>query len=68
MPNNGPHVGPLPDPAAILEIILNQVEGEQAKHITTMYLDSLSATLHANLKFLQGARAVLAGKVVKSQD
>jgi hypothetical protein len=43
------------DPFVVLESILNQVEGEQAKQITALYLDSVTATLEANLKFVRGA-------------
>lgn len=49
------------DPFVVLESIMNQVEDEQAKQITTLYLDSVTATLEANLKFVQGIRSVIAG-------
>jgi hypothetical protein len=51
------HIG---DPAVLLESILGQVEGEQGQQITTLYLDTVAATLEANLRFVQGVRAVVA--------
>jgi hypothetical protein len=53
------------DPFVVLETILNQVEGEQAKQITSLYLDSVTATLEANLKFVQGVRSVVAGAAAR---
>jgi len=52
------HIG---DPAVLLESILGQVESEQKKQIVGHYLDSVQATLEANLKFVQGMRSVVAG-------
>ena len=49
------------DPFVILESIMREVEGEQAKQINTLYLDSVTATLEAQLKFVQGVRSVIAG-------
>ena len=51
------HVG---DPAVLLEAILAQVEAEQRRQILSHYLDSVSATLEANLKFVQSVRSVVA--------
>jgi hypothetical protein len=53
------------DPFVILETLLSQVETQQAKQITTMYLDSVVATLEANLKFVQGVRSVIASATSK---
>ncbi len=55
--------GPWPggDPAVLLEVILAQVEAEQRRQILGLYLESVSATLEANLKFVQGVRSVVAG-------
>jgi hypothetical protein len=53
------------DPFVVLESILNQVEGEQRKQIATLYLDSVTATLDANLKFVQGVRSVVAGAAAR---
>jgi hypothetical protein len=53
------------DPPVLLEAILSQVEGEQAKQVTALYLDSVTATLEANLKFVQGLRSVIAGGAAK---
>jgi hypothetical protein len=47
------------DPAVLLESILRQVETEQQKQIMAHYLDSVTATLEANLKFVQGMRSVI---------
>jgi hypothetical protein len=53
------------DPFVILEALLSQVENNQAKQITAMYLDSVAATLEANLKFVQGVRSVIASAANK---
>lgn len=53
------------DPAIILDTIMNQVEAEQAKQITMLYLDSVAAGLEANLKFIQGVRSVVAGAAAR---
>jgi hypothetical protein len=50
------HIG---DPAVLLESILSQVEVGQRQQITALYLDSVTASLEANLKFVQGIRSVL---------
>jgi hypothetical protein len=47
------------DPAVLLESILGQVEAGQRQQITALYLDSVTASLEANLKFVQGLRSVL---------
>ncbi len=52
---------PIGDPFVVLESLLDQVENEQSKQITALYLDSVSATLEANLRFVQGVRSVIAG-------
>ena len=52
------HIG---DPAVLLDTILREVEGEQAKQVLTHYLDAVSAALDANQKFVQGVRSVIAG-------
>lgn len=52
------HIG---DPAVLLESVLAQVEAGQRQQITALYLDSVSASLEANLKFVQGLRSVVAG-------
>jgi hypothetical protein len=49
------------DPAVLLESILGQVEAGQRQQVTALYLDSVTATLEANLKFVQGLRSVVAG-------
>ncbi|HLN37863.1 MAG TPA: hypothetical protein VK337_08785 [Xanthobacteraceae bacterium] len=53
------------DPAVLLEAILSQVEGEQTKQVTALYLDSVAATLEINLKFVHGLRSVIAGGAAK---
>ncbi|HEY1995273.1 MAG TPA: hypothetical protein VGG81_12775 [Edaphobacter sp.] len=50
------HIG---DPAVLLESILGQVEAGQRQQITALYLDSVTSSLEANLKFVQGLRSVL---------
>jgi hypothetical protein len=52
------HIG---DPAVLLESVLSQVEAGQRQQITALYLDSVTASLEANLKFVQGLRSVVAG-------
>jgi len=49
------------DPAVLLESILGQVEAGQRQHVTALYLDAVTATLEANLKFVQGLRSVVSG-------
>jgi hypothetical protein len=51
------HIG---DPAVLLESILGNVEAGQRNQITTLYLDAITASLEANLKFVQGMRSVVA--------
>ena len=50
------------DPAVLLESILSQVEDNQRSQITALYLDSVVATLQANLKFVQGVRSLIGGQ------
>jgi len=52
------HIG---DPAVLLDTLLEQVEGQQRKQILGMYLDTVAATLAANLKFVQGVQSIVAG-------
>ncbi len=49
------------DPPQLLEAILGQVEVEQREQVVSLYLDSVTATLEAHLKFIQGIRSVVAG-------
>jgi hypothetical protein len=49
------------DPPQLLEAILAQVEGQQQKQVMGLLLDSLAATLQANLKFVQGVRSIIGG-------
>jgi hypothetical protein len=54
--------GPVPrvgDPAVLLESILSHVEAEQQKQVISYYLDSVTATLQANMKFVEGIRSVM---------
>lgn len=53
----GLHVG---DPPIVMEAILAQVSAEQSKQVVALYLDSVTATLEANLKFVQGIRSLVA--------
>jgi hypothetical protein len=54
-----PRVG---DPAVILETILQEVEANQRAHVMGLYLASISETLQANLKFVQGLHSVMGGR------
>jgi hypothetical protein len=47
------------DPAVLLESILSQVEAGQRQQIVGLYLDSVQASIEANLKFVQGLRSVV---------
>jgi hypothetical protein len=49
------------DPAVLLESILGQVEAGQRQQVVALYLDSVAASLEANLKFVHGIRSVVAG-------
>lgn len=49
------------DPAVLLEAVLGEVEAGQRQQVTALYLDSVTASLEANLKFVQGLRSILAG-------
>ena len=54
--------GPVPrvgDPAVLLESILSHVQAEQQKQVISHYLDSVTATLQANMKFVEGVRSVM---------
>ena len=57
--------GPFPprigDPAVILEAIMQEVETNQRGQVMGLYLDSVAATLQANLKFVQGLRSMMGG-------
>jgi hypothetical protein len=44
----------------LLESILSQVEAGQRKQIIGLYMDSIVATLEANIKFVQGVRSAMA--------
>jgi hypothetical protein len=50
------HIG---DPAVLLDSLLEQVEDKQQTQILGLYLDTVAATLEANLKFVQGVRSVV---------
>ncbi|HMK88795.1 MAG TPA: hypothetical protein VK446_04065 [Methylocystis sp.] len=56
------HIG---DPQILLDVILGEVEGEDAKQIKAYYLDAVAATLEANIAFVQRARAVITGETAK---
>jgi hypothetical protein len=49
------------DPAVLLGPIVEQIETEQKKQIAALYLDSLTTTLEASLKFVQGVRSIMGG-------
>jgi hypothetical protein len=49
------------DPAVLLESILEQLEAGQRQQVIALYLDSVTASMEANLKFVQGLRSVVAG-------
>lgn len=49
------------DPPQLLESILAQVEEQQQKQVMGLFLDSLAASLQANLKFVQGVRSIIGG-------
>lgn len=53
------------DPPILLDLILEQVEAEQAKQAVMMFLDAAVATQEANLRFVQGVRSLVAGGAAK---
>ncbi len=53
------------DPAVLLDAVLSDVQGAQATQVRALYLDSVTATLEANLKFVQGLRSIVAGGTAK---
>jgi hypothetical protein len=61
------HVPPwrIGDPPMLVEAVLSQVEGEQTKQVMMLYLDSVTATLEANLKLVQGLRSVVGAAAKK---
>ena len=52
------HIG---DPAVLLESILAHVETAQHKQVIGLYMDSLTAALEANLKFVRGVHSIIMG-------
>jgi len=51
------------DPWVLVESILREVEGEnQKKQVIGLALESVAATLQANLKLVEGLRQVVGGK------
>jgi hypothetical protein len=54
-------IHPIGDPPMLLESILQQVEVQQQKQIIGLYLESITATIEANLKFMQGLRSIVSG-------
>jgi hypothetical protein len=50
------------DPAVLLDSILGQVDVAQRQQVTALYLDSVAATLQAQLSMVQGLRSIVTGK------
>ena len=51
-----------PDPPVLLEAVLREVDSEDQKRIAGLYFEAVAATLQANLKFVQGVQAIVAGE------
>jgi len=50
------------DPWVLVEAILREVEGPQQKQVLGLALDSVAATLQANLKLVEGLRQIVGGR------
>jgi hypothetical protein len=51
------------DPWVLVEAVLREVEGEQQqKQVIGLALESVAATLQANLKLVEGLRQIVGGK------
>ena len=58
-------IGPWPqgDPFVLLEAVLRESPAEQQKQIAALYLDSVSATLQAQVALVNGMRNIIGGSV-----
>jgi hypothetical protein len=51
------------DPWVLVEAVLREVEGEQQqKQVIGLALESVAATLQANLRLVEGLRQIVGGK------
>jgi hypothetical protein len=54
---------PIGDPWVIVEAVLQETQNEQQqRQVITLALDSVAATLQANLKLVEGLRQIVAGQ------
>jgi hypothetical protein len=58
----GPRPPYNPDPAVLLEAVLREVDSENQKKIAGLYFEAVAASLQANLRFVQGLQAIVAGQ------
>ena len=54
------HPWPIGDYFVLVDSVLKELEGSQQKQIVGMYLESVAATLQANLKLVEGIRGIVA--------
>jgi len=50
------------DPWVLVDTVLREVEGPQQKLVLGLALESVAATLQANLKLVEGLRQIVGGK------
>jgi len=58
----GPRPPYYPDPAVLLEAVINELDAPTQKKVAGLYFDAVTASLQANLKFIQGVQAIVAGQ------
>jgi hypothetical protein len=53
---------PAGDPWVLVEAVVPEVEGEQRREVVALALETVSATLKANLAFVEGVRQIVGRK------
>ncbi len=53
------------DPWVLVEAVLREVDGPQQKQVMGLALESVAATLQANLKLVDGLRQIVGGARAK---
>jgi hypothetical protein len=53
---------PIGDPWVLVETVLQEVEAGQHRQVIGLYLESVAATLQANLKLVEGVRQIVGQK------
>lgn len=54
------HPWPIGDYFVLVDSVLRELEGNQQRQIVGLYLESVAATLQANLKLVEGIRGIVA--------